>query len=57
MSQTGVVAKPYLRGWKELNDTDVASYQALVDVFHKEGVLKDRMEVRKIILQANDFAI
>lgn len=51
-----VVAQPYLRGWKELNATDVASYQALVDVFHKEGVLKERMDVRNVILEPAAFA-
>ncbi len=53
--QVGIVAKPYLRAWKELNDTDLNSYQALVDVFHKEGVLKERIDVRRKILAAGDF--
>jgi NitT/TauT family transport system substrate-binding protein len=53
--QVGVVAKPYLRGWKELNDVDLNSYQALVDVFHKEGVLKERINVRDKILKPTDF--
>ncbi|MGA7323559.1 MAG: ABC transporter substrate-binding protein, partial [Rhodomicrobium sp.] len=38
--QTGVVAQPYLRAWKDLNSVDLASYQAFVDVFRTEGVLK-----------------
>jgi NitT/TauT family transport system substrate-binding protein len=50
-----IVAKPYLRGWKELNDTDLNSYQALVDVFHKEGVLKEKIDVREKILSPRDF--
>lgn len=53
--QVGIVAKPYLRAWKELNDTDLNSYQALVDVFHKEGVLKERINVREKILTGKDF--
>jgi NitT/TauT family transport system substrate-binding protein len=53
--QVQLVAKPYLRGWKDLNDTDIKSYQALVDVFHKEAVLKERMDVRKVMLKATDF--
>jgi NitT/TauT family transport system substrate-binding protein len=50
-----LVAKPYLRGWKELNETDLDSYQAFVDVFHKEGVLAERMDVRSKILTEADF--
>lgn len=51
-----VVAQPYLRAWRELNDTDIKSYQALVDVFHKEGVLKQNLDVRTLILKASDLA-
>ncbi|MFM9880789.1 MAG: ABC transporter substrate-binding protein [Burkholderiaceae bacterium] len=51
-----VIAQPYLRGWNELNDTDIKSYQALVDVFHKEGVLKERIDVKTVLLKASDFA-
>lgn len=51
-----VVAQPYLRAWNELGDTDIASYQALVDVFHKEGVLKQRIDVRTVLLKSADFA-
>ncbi|MEI8304957.1 MAG: ABC transporter substrate-binding protein [Burkholderiales bacterium] len=51
-----IIAQPYLRAWNELNDTDIRSYQALVDVFHKEGVLKDRMDVRQVLLKPADLA-
>ncbi|HPU50593.1 MAG TPA: ABC transporter substrate-binding protein [Burkholderiaceae bacterium] len=54
--QVRVIAQPYLRAWSELDDTDVRSYQALVDVFHKEGVLKDRMDVRTVLLKPSDLA-
>src|SRR5262249_59790548 len=47
--------KPYLRGFAELNDTDLNSYQALVDVFQKEGVLQSRIDVRDKILRTADF--
>jgi NitT/TauT family transport system substrate-binding protein len=50
-----VVAQPYLRAWNELNDTDIASYQALVDIFHKESVLKERIDVRTVLLKPSDF--
>lgn len=50
-----LVAKPYLRGWKDLNETDLASYQAFVDVFHKEGVLKSKIDVKTKILTEADF--
>lgn len=51
-----VVAQPYLRAWNELDDTDIASYQALVDVFQKEGVLKERIDVRTVLLKPSDLA-
>jgi NitT/TauT family transport system substrate-binding protein len=53
--QVQYVAQPYLRPWKELNETDLDSYQAFVDVFYKEGVLKERMDVRAKILTPADF--
>jgi len=53
--QVGIVAKPYLRAWNDLNDTDLKSYQALVDVFQKEGVLKERIDVRDKILKPTDL--
>lgn len=51
-----VLAQPYLRAWDELDATDIASYQALVDVFHKEGVLKERIDVRNVILKSGELA-
>ncbi|HEY8555513.1 MAG TPA: ABC transporter substrate-binding protein [Burkholderiales bacterium] len=53
--QAQLVAKPYLRGFKDLNEVDIASYQAFVDVFWKEGVLKERFDVRNILLTPSDF--
>lgn len=51
-----LIAQPYLRAWNELDDTDIRSYQALVDVFHKEGVLKERIDVRSVLLKPSDLA-
>jgi len=48
--QLASLAQPYLRGYKDLNDTDIKSYQALVDVFIKEGVLTGPLSVRDKIL-------
>ena len=53
--QLHLVAQPYLRGWSELDAVDLASYQALIDVFHKEGALKKRMKVDEIILSKKDL--
>ena len=50
-----LIAQPYLRAWTDLNDTDLASYQAFVDVFHKEGVLDTQVDVSTKILQPSDF--
>jgi NitT/TauT family transport system substrate-binding protein len=48
--QLALLAQPYLRGYKDLNDTDIKSYQALVDVFIKEGVLVGPLNVRDKLL-------
>ncbi|WP_439572669.1 ABC transporter substrate-binding protein [Phreatobacter sp.] len=53
--QVGIVAQPYLRAWKDLNETDLNSYQALVDVFSAEGALRTPMKVRDIILKPADL--
>jgi NitT/TauT family transport system substrate-binding protein len=53
--QLELVAQPYLRAFKDLDDTDVASYQALIDVFTKEGVLPAKVDVRSKILTAADL--
>lgn len=55
-AQVPVVAQPYLRAWRDLNETDLNSYQALVDVFASEGVLRAPMRVREIILRSGDLA-
>jgi NitT/TauT family transport system substrate-binding protein len=48
--QLSFLAQPYLRGYKDLNDTDIKSYQALVDVFIKEGALVGPLNVRDKLL-------
>jgi NitT/TauT family transport system substrate-binding protein len=53
--QLGLLAQPYLRGFKDLNDTDLKSYQALVDIFHKEGVLAAQVNVRDKLLTKADL--
>ena len=45
--QLEVLAQPYLRGFKDLNGTDIKSYQALIDVFIREGVLMGPLDVRE----------
>lgn len=54
-SQLSLLAKPYLRPFSGLNETDLNSYQAFVDVFVKEGVIKEPMDVRTKILKLADF--
>jgi NitT/TauT family transport system substrate-binding protein len=48
--QLALLAQPYLRGFKDLNETDMKSYQALVDVFINEGVMSGPLNVRDKIL-------
>ncbi len=52
--QLELLAQPYLRGFKDLNDTDLKSYQALIDVFIKEGVLAGPLNVRDKLLAKSD---
>lgn len=54
-NQLDLLAKPYLRGFSDLNETDLNSYQAFVDVFVSEGVMKKRMDVRTKILKMSDL--
>jgi len=54
-TQLGLLAKPYLRSFADLNETDLNSYQAFVDVFFSEGVMKEKMDVRTKILKMSDF--
>jgi NitT/TauT family transport system substrate-binding protein len=55
--QVGLVAQPYLRAWGELDAVDLASYQALIDVFVKEGALKRKVDVGEIILAKKDLGM
>lgn len=54
--QVAIVAQPYLRALSALDATDLASYQALLDVFTSEGVLKERFDVRGFMLTPGDIA-
>lgn len=53
--QLGVLAQPYLRGFEDLNETDLNSYQAFVDVFFKAGVLQEKIDIRTKMLSLDDF--
>lgn len=53
--QLELVAQPYLRGFKDLNDADIKSYQALVDIFIKEGVMAGPLNVRDKLLTKVDL--
>jgi NitT/TauT family transport system substrate-binding protein len=54
-NQLAFLAQPYLRGFKDLNETDLKSYQALVDVFIKEGVMTGPMDVHTKLLAKSDL--
>lgn len=53
--QLALLAQPYLRGFGDLNEVDLDSYQAFVDVFVSEGVLPEAMDVRSKILTVKDL--
>lgn len=48
--QAATVAEPYLRRFVDLNDTDIHSYQALIDVFAAEKLLPPSVTARSMIL-------
>lgn len=54
-TQLDLLAKPYLRSFTDLNETDLNSYQAFVDVFVSEGVMSEPMDVRTKMLSLSDF--
>lgn len=54
--QVRYVEQPRLRGFAELDTTDIDSYQKFVNVFEKEGVLKKVMNVRNLILDKAKIA-
>lgn len=54
--QVEIVAQPYLRAWKDLDAIDLASYQAFVNVFRSEGVLKQDFDIKPFILKPADLA-
>jgi NitT/TauT family transport system substrate-binding protein len=53
--QLGFLAQPYLRSFKDLNETDLKSYQALIDVFIKEDVMSGPMNVHDKLLSKADL--
>ncbi|MEM8952153.1 MAG: ABC transporter substrate-binding protein [Pseudomonadota bacterium] len=53
--QLDKLAKPYLRPFSDLNEVDLNSYQAFVDVFVSEGVITEAMDVRTKMLSMSDF--
>ncbi len=55
--QTGTIAQPYLRAFADIDTNDLASYQALIDVFTAEGVLKEKKDVAAIMLKKTDLAL
>lgn len=53
--QLDFLAQPYLRGFEDINSTDLDSYQAFVDVFFDEGVLDERIDIRTKMLTPEDL--
>ena len=56
-TQLALLAKPYLRGFKDLNETDLNSYQAFVNVFVSEKVMSEPMDVRTKMLKPSDLGL
>ncbi len=56
-NQLDVVAQPYLRAFADLDATDLASYQALVDIFVAQHVLKKPTQVAAIMLRKEEIGL
>ncbi len=55
--QVAVVAQPYLRAFADLEDGDLGSYQALIDLFSAEHVLKAPMKASSLVLQKAEIGL
>lgn len=55
--QAQYVAQPRLRSFKELNETDIESYQKFVDVFYQEGVLEESLDVNTLLLDGSTLRL
>ncbi len=55
--QLAVVAQPYLRAFGDLDAVDLASYQALIDLFASEHVLKAPMKAGSLVLQKAEIGL
>lgn len=53
--QAAYVAQPRLRGFDDLDATDVDSYQKFVDVFVAEAVLEQEMKVQDLMLDVSEL--
>jgi len=53
--QAEVVRQPLIRRWDKIEQTDIEAYQALVDVFKKQGVLDEQLNVEEMMLEEDDF--
>jgi NitT/TauT family transport system substrate-binding protein len=56
-NQVHLIAEPYLRAWSELDEVDLKSYQALIDVFYADGALKQKMSAKEMILGKADLGM
>lgn len=50
--QVAAIAQPLLRGFSELDDADIRSYQALLDVFAAAKLLPESFTAQSMLLQA-----
>ncbi|MEM9007222.1 MAG: ABC transporter substrate-binding protein [Cyanobacteria bacterium P01_F01_bin.86] len=55
--QASYVAQPRLRGFRELDDRDLDSYQKFVNVFSSEGVLKAERDINEILLDGSTIGL
>ncbi len=53
--QASYVAQPRLRGFNELDATDLDSYQKFIDVFVSEEVLEQEMAVKDLMLDKSEL--
>ena len=53
--QASYVAQPRLRGFNDLDATDLDSYQKFIDVFVSEEVLEQEMAVKDLMLDKSEL--
>lgn len=50
-----LVAPMYYRNSVQIDEADIAAYQAFADIFHADGVMAEKLDVSTLLLRATDI--